>query len=126
VLVALNKIDRLADPSEVSEMVAEFPNSLAISARTGQGIATLLARIEAVLDSTLVPIRAQIPYQQGELVALMHQHGSVDWEEHGPEGTLLEGRIPAHLAHALRPYEVDGHSPARKDEQIGEIGENQA
>jgi len=104
VLVALNKIDCLADPGEVGEMVAEFPNSLAISARTGQGIDALLARIEGVLDANLISVRVQVPYQQGDLVALVHQHGHVEREEHGPEGTLIEGRIPLRLAAALRPF----------------------
>ncbi len=107
VLVALNKIDCLADPVEVSELVAEFPNSLAISARTGQGIETLLARIESVLDTSLVAVRVQVPYEHGELVSLIHQQGHVEWEEHGPEGTLIAGRIPIRLAAALRPYAID-------------------
>jgi GTP-binding protein HflX len=77
---------------------------LAISARTGQGIEALLARIESVLDANLIWLRVQVPYQQGDLVALMHQHGHVELEEHGPEGTLIEGRIPVRLAAAMRPY----------------------
>ncbi len=107
VLVALNKIDRLTDPAEVGELVAEFPNSLAISARTGQGIEPLLARVESVLESSLVSVQVRVPYQQGELVALMHQQGQVEWEQHGPEGTLISGRIPIRLATALLPYVVE-------------------
>jgi GTP-binding protein HflX len=86
--------------------VAEYPNSLAISARTGQGIGGLLARIEGVLDAALVPVRVRVPYREGELVALLHEWGNIEREEHGPEGTLIEGRIPARLAEALRPYAV--------------------
>jgi len=108
VLVALNKIDRLANPDEIGELVAEFPNSLAISARTGQGIDALLARIEHVLDANLVWIRALLPYQQGELVAAIHEQGHVEREDHGPEGTLIEGRIPLRLLAALKPYTQDG------------------
>ncbi len=108
VLVALNKIDRLADSDEIGELVAEFPNSLAISARTGQGIEALLARIESVLDARMVPVRVRLPYRQGELVAMIHQHGHVEREEHGPEGTLIEGRIPLRLLAAIQPYAVDG------------------
>ena len=107
ILVALNKIDRLSDPGAISELVAEFPNSLAISARTGQGTETLLARVEGVLDANLIPIRVRLPYQQGELIALMHQQGRVEREEHGPEGVLVEGRIPVRLMRALRPYSVE-------------------
>jgi GTP-binding protein HflX len=106
VLVALNKIDRLPDPGAISELVAEFPNSLAISARTGQGIEALLARIESVLDAGLVAMCVRLPYQQGELVALVHQRGHVEREEHGPEGILIEARIPGRLATTLKPYEI--------------------
>jgi len=108
VLVALNKIDRLADPGEIGELVAEFPNSVAISARTRQGIEALLARIESVLDAALVPVRVRVPYREGELVALLHKYGNVEREEHGTEGTLIEGRIPAHLTATFRPYAVRG------------------
>jgi GTP-binding protein HflX len=118
VLVALNKIDRLADPGEICELVAEFPNSLAISARMGQGIEALLARVEAVLDTALVPVRARVPYQQGELVALLHQHGNVEREEHGPEGTLIEGRIPMRLAAAFQPYAVESEISESTNQQI--------
>lgn len=107
VLVALNKIDRLSDPDEVSELIAEFPNSLAISAQTGQGIEVLLARIESVFDANLISVRVHVPYQQGELVAMLHQHAHVEREEHGPEGTLIEARIPVRLAATLRPYTVE-------------------
>jgi GTP-binding protein HflX len=106
VVVALNKIDRLDDPDEIVALVSEFPNSLAISARTGQGIDGLLARVEGVLDAALVPVRVRVPYREGELVALLHELGNIEREEHGPEGTLIEGRIPARLAEALRPYTV--------------------
>jgi GTP-binding protein HflX len=106
VVVALNKIDRLDDPDEIVALVAEFPNSLAISARTGKGIDGLLARIEGVLDAALVPVRVRVPYREGELVALLHEWGNIEREEHGPEGTLIEGRIPARLAETFRPYTV--------------------
>jgi hypothetical protein len=39
-------------------------------------------------------------------VALLHEWGNIEREEHGPEGTLIEGRIPARLAETFRPYTV--------------------
>jgi GTP-binding protein HflX len=107
VLVALNKIDRLSEPGIISELVAEFPNSLAISARTGQGADTLLARVEGVLDANLIHVRVHLPYQQGELISRMHQQGRVEREEHGPEGVLIEGRMPVRLTTVLQPYAVE-------------------
>lgn len=104
IVTALNKIDRLSDGDAISPYLAGFPNSLPISARTGQGIPELLARIEAVLDAALVPVRVRLPYDQGELLALMRQYGHVERERYGPGGTLVEGRVPGHLAARFQPY----------------------
>ncbi len=101
---ALNKIDRLADPSVLSALLAEFPNSIPISAATGQGIDLLLTRIEEVLNADLVPLRVRLPYQQSQLLALLHAHGHIRREEYGPQGTTVEGLIPARLSAQFRPF----------------------
>ncbi len=102
VVVALNKVDQLDSLDQVQHLIQEFPNSLAISAKDGIGLEKLLARVEAVLSEGLVRIKAHIPYQEGELVALFHQWGLVEREEHGLEGTTLEGRLPARFLKAFR------------------------
>jgi GTP-binding protein HflX len=102
VVVALNKVDRLNSPDQVQCMMREFPNSLAISAKEGMGLEELLAHSEAVLNGRLVRIKACIPYQEGELVSLFYRQGLVEREEHDPEGTVLEGRLPARFLKAFR------------------------
>jgi len=102
VLVALNKVDRLDNPDQVQGMMQEFPNSLAISAKERIGLDELLARVEAVLNKSLVRIRAHIPYQEGELVSLFYRWGLVEREEHDFEGTILEGRLPVRFLKAFR------------------------
>jgi len=101
---ALNKIDRLADPSVLNALLAEFPNSIAISAATGQGIDLLLKRVEELLNADMVPLRVRLPYEQGQLLQLLHEHGHVRREEYGPQGTTVEGLIPAHLSAQFRPF----------------------
>jgi GTP-binding protein HflX len=106
VVVALNKIDRLENPSLIQELVAEFPNSLAVSAREGLGLVKLLGRVETVLNQELVYVTVRIPYREGGLVSLFYQQGTVDREEHGKEGTILAGRLPARYLGAFRRYLV--------------------
>ncbi len=101
---ALNKIDRLADPSALDKLLTGFPNSIAISAVTGQGISSLLRRIEELLNSDMVPLHVRLPYDQGQLLKLLHEHGHVLHEEYGPQGTTVEGLIPAHLSAQFRPF----------------------
>jgi GTP-binding protein HflX len=102
VMVALNKVDRLNSLDQIQGMIQGFPNSLAISAKDGIGLEELLARVEAILNESLVSIKACIPYRQGELVSLFYQWGLVEREEHGFEGTTLEGRLPVRFLKAFR------------------------
>ena len=106
VVGALNKIDELGNPSLIQEMVAEFPNSLAISAREGLGLTELLSRVETVLNQELVYVTVCIPYREGGLVSLFHRQGTIEREEHGREGTVLAGRLPTRYLEAFRRYLV--------------------
>jgi GTP-binding protein HflX len=107
VLVALNKIDLLANPEEVMEELAQYPNSLGISAKTGQGLPALLARIEGVLQSTRSTLALLIPYNRGDLVSLLHEQAIIQHETHQADGTRLEVHVPEHLRELVRPYQLE-------------------
>lgn len=108
VLTAVNKIDRLNDPERARHVLEIFSNSVAISALKGEGIADLLSKINQHLFETFVPLTVKIPYQQGGLIALFHEQGQVDQEEHGMGGVILNGRIPGRLLTHFRPFEKKG------------------
>jgi len=112
ILVALNKVDRLPNPEEISAQLAGLSNSVAISALTGWGLPELLARIEEVLTEELVEVSALLPYQRGDLLGLFHQRGVISRESHTPEGTRVTGKLPASLLPRYRSYLV---SPFRRD-----------
>ena len=100
-LTALNKVDRLANAEAIHGQLQEFPNSVAISALTGRGLDDLLACVEKVLLAGMVAIDVIIPYGRGDLVALVHNKGVIQHQEHGPEGTRIKGRVPAEIAARL-------------------------
>jgi GTP-binding protein HflX len=105
IVTALNKIDLLPDPEAVVDQLAgEFPDAAPISAETGQGIDGLLRRLEVVLNRSLLPIEALIPYEAGELVNLWHIHGLIEEEEHTPDGVRIRGLLPPPLWGRLQPY----------------------
>lgn len=107
VLVALNKIDLLSDPEGVIESLAEYPNSLGVSAKTGQGLPALLARIEGVLQATRSTLALLIPYERGDLVSLLYDQAIVEREAHQADGTRLEVHVPEHLRELVRPYQLE-------------------
>lgn len=104
VLTALNKIDRLDDPRVVRALRQEYRNAIPISAKTGQGIDELLKAVARMLSEQWVAVEANIPYTQGDIVALFHERGVVEHEEHQGTGTHIVGRIPRWLLATVRPY----------------------
>lgn len=115
VLVALNKLDRLDrdDPETrqwLERTLTEYENVVAISAQTQEGLPELLEKIDSLLRSRMVPVDLLIPYEKGELVALAHEHGFVDSEEHTNTGTHLRARLPVDLAGRFSSYWVAGES----------------
>jgi GTP-binding protein HflX len=98
IITALNKIDRLANPAEIQDLLQELPNSIPSSALTGRGIEDLLARVEQVLLTNMISIDVVIPYNRGDLVALVHNKGIIVHKDHVTEGTHIKGWMPAEIA----------------------------
>lgn len=113
-IIALNKIDMyrgeeggVLSPEELSQEFDLPGEYVPISASKGIGIDLLLERIQAVLDKDMVQVNSLIPYGSQELVALFHQKGFIEQEEHRESGTYLKGRIPAQFAAPYRAYEIN-------------------
>lgn len=101
VVVAWNKIDLAETSQHWRELAARQPNTVAISALTGEGIEDLLGRIEQILKGMLVEIRLEIPYTDGDLLNAIYEQGIVENEDHGPNGTLVHAFVPRSLANRL-------------------------
>jgi GTPase len=102
-IVVINKADA-ADPLVLQRLMRIEKRSIAVSARTGQGIDELLALIDVELPRPSVEIEVLVPYTHGRLVARAHTDGEVISEEHTPEGTLLKVRVHEDFAAELAPY----------------------
>jgi GTP-binding protein HflX len=106
VITVLNKIDRLSDPAAARNAVEHFPQAVAISARSGEGIGDLLSILRSTLFETFTPILVRLPYQEGQLISLFHEFGQVERLEHGRKGVLMQGRIPGRLVAQFKPWQV--------------------
>jgi GTPase len=99
-LIVINKSDT-ADPIVVDGLRLAEPESVLISARTGDGIAALLADIDRMLPRPDREVSVVIPYSRGDLVSRVHSEGEVLEIRHAQEGTELTARVPAVLAAEL-------------------------
>ncbi len=115
VFTAMNKIDRLPNPEVIHQMLAEVPNSFAISAKTGQGIAELIGGIESQLFETYIPVNIRLPYQQGQLISLFHEQGQINRIEHGRGGVQIRGLLPGRLLALFQPFINQENNLTEKD-----------
>jgi GTP-binding protein HflX len=77
--------------------VDQFPNSVATSALSGQGLPELMTEVESILEDQMAHVDVLIPYEQGSLVDLFHRRGLIQAEEHTDQGTRIAGLIPCEL-----------------------------
>ena len=104
VVIALNKIDLLNNTDGARKALDNFPNSVAISALTGEGIDDLLRSINGLLFENFVDVSLWLPYNEGALISLFHEQGHVDMIEHGESGIQISGVIPNRLLARYSPY----------------------
>ena len=101
-LVVINKVDA-ADPMVVSRIKAREPHSVAVSARTGEGIDKRCAR-SIDLPRPGIAFEALLPYERGDLLNRIHTTGEIESVEHTADGSVVKGRVHADLAGELAPY----------------------
>ena len=102
-LVVINKAD-VADDLVLARLRQREPHSVVVSARTGEGIEEARAAIEADLPRPAVEVAALLPYDRGDLLSKVHDHGEVISLEHTGDGTILKARVGDVLAGELEPF----------------------
>ncbi len=131
-LIVFNKIDNLENgaggsratstgkPARVDELEGEsinreiaetyvkrFPGSVAISARTGEGVNRLVGALENALSSWRLRSRFRIPSDQSALIAEIHRVGHVLELRYEGDDALIVAHVPPELAQKLARYAAE-------------------
>ncbi|UCG24296.1 MAG: GTPase HflX [Chloroflexota bacterium] len=105
-IIALNKIDLVADGKNPAEELRLPAVGVQVSALEGQGIESLLLAIEAVMEGQLQPLTVKLPYSRGDLLSLFHERGQVGSENHEADGIIIDGRVPGRLIPYFESYKL--------------------
>jgi GTP-binding protein HflX len=105
-ITVFNKIDAISDPTVRRDLIAEFPNSVAISALTGEGMNDLMNAIRRQVQDLLGFIKALIPYNQSHLLQDCYNFGRVHKEEYREGGIYVEAELVAEMRHLLENYAI--------------------
>ncbi len=105
-LLVFNKAD--ARPDVAEELVHRFQGSVAISARTGEGIDQFLQVLADRLRSIDRVVQLVVPYERGDILASIHREGEVIATAHEDDGIHVRARLSD--ASAGRLAEFVAHS----------------
>jgi GTP-binding protein HflX len=103
-ITVLNKIDNLPEPGSAQEIIKNYKDAIAISAKTGIGVSDLLKMVENELFFSHVPVKVNLPYQQGRLISIFHEQGKIEKISHKKGGVLIEGKIPVRYVSVFEHY----------------------
>ena len=92
--LVLNKIDAV-DALRRRRLSSHHPDALHVSARTGEGLDELRARIAEHFAERFEPVRLLVPYEDGRVLAQLYELGApIDERSDFPEGVLVRARLP--------------------------------
>src|SRR5438128_10733809 len=103
-LIVFNKIDNLESRELAEIYVKRFPGSVAISARTGEGMGNLVQALENALSSWRLRSQFRIPANESALIAEIHRVGHVLELRYEGEGALIVAHVPPELVQKLDRY----------------------
>jgi GTP-binding protein HflX len=90
-LLVFNKSD--AAPAVAADLAHRHPGSVAISARTGEGIDRFLQVLGDRLRSIATIVELLVPYERGDVLASIHREGEVVSTFHEESGVRVRARL---------------------------------
>jgi len=106
-MLVFNKSDKF-DPSQ---LLMEYPDSVAISAHSGAGIEKLLSAVADQLRSVWDVVELAIPFDKGDVLAQVHREGQVLGERVTEEKMFIQARLDTLSRSRLSSFlvESEGH-----------------
>jgi GTP-binding protein HflX len=87
----LNKCDRFTPQPD------QLHGALVLSAVTGEGLPSLLTRIEDALNTGLQTCRLLVPFASYGILDMLHRNSSIYEQEHREDGVVISLRAPRHI-----------------------------
>jgi len=105
-IMVFNKMDKLNGSGALNQLQEKFPNAVGISAKTGEGVSTLLSELGTQLRPTREFVELKIPHEQSAVIARLHQVGQVIERRYHGKTARFKARIPPHHHAEFAPYLV--------------------
>lgn len=117
-LIVLNKADA-ADPFVVERLRQREPEHVVVSARTGQGIEELEAKIASMIPRPSIELHLLVPYDQGQVVSRLHEwDAEILKTAFLSDGTYLQALVRDEVASELASFVLDSDLLEVLEEEI--------
>src|SRR6266481_3222388 len=103
-LIVFNKIDLLENPDLASIYCRRFPGSVAISAKSGQGIDRFVDALQSALSAWRLRSHFRIPLSESNLIAELHRVGHVLELRYDNDYAVITAHVPPHLEQKLTGF----------------------
>jgi GTP-binding protein HflX len=104
-VIVINKAD-IADPDVIDRIRRHEKHSVAVSARTGEGMEELRELIATELPKPEIEVDVLVPYDRGDLISRIHEQGEVLTSEHVADGTRVRAKVTPAIEADLSDYVV--------------------
>ena len=105
-MMVFNKIDQLEERNGNLHWLQEHKNTVAVSAKTGEGLDTLQAELGSMVRPIRTGLNLRIPVTDGATIARVRAIGQVDEEQYLGELVHLKARIPPQARAEFAQFEV--------------------
>ncbi|HZK58663.1 MAG TPA: GTPase HflX [Cryobacterium sp.] len=102
-LVVFNKSDLVSEDDRLVLRGLE-PRAIFVSARSGEGVEELLAAIADRLPSPQIELDLLIPYERGDLIALLHEQGRVLSTHYVETGSQVKALVTPEIQAQFAPF----------------------
>ena len=103
-LIVFNKIDNLQNRELIETYLRRFPGSVAISAKTGEGVNKLVQALQDALSAWRLRSHFKIPASESALIAEIHRVGHVLELKYEGNDAIIVAHVPPELGQKLATF----------------------
>ena len=100
-ILVLNKIDKIADRSNLHILMAHHPKAVSISGATGEGLDLLREAVIEALTADFIEADVHTDQANGKVLAYLNAHAEIFRQEYKDNQVTIRCRIPKQLLHHI-------------------------
>ncbi len=112
-LMVLNKLDRFTTQDVLQRYAERFPNSVGVSAKTGEGFPALMHELGKALRPVRQCVELAIPHENAAAIARLHAIAQVIERDYEGAAARFKAHVPPHLLHEFKPFLVEENPKAK-------------